>query len=405
MTGLTGELIMKTLKDLDLRNKTVLLRADLNVPLDKTMHITDDNRIREILPTVQYALQADAKVILCSHLGRPKGKVSPEFSLAPVARRLSELLQKEVPLAPDCLGPEVQKLVQKMKSGDLLLLENLRFHPEEEKNDENFGRALAELADVYINDAFAVSHRSQASVVAVTCFAKACAAGFLLERELNFFNQSMENPARPLVAVIGGAKVSSKLAVLENLMEHVDKMIIGGAMANTFLRSQGIDTGKSLIENDLVPTAASLIEKAKAQGVKLYLPVDCVAAAAFDAQSETRTTSLQEVPQEWMVLDIGPASSLLFSEVLQDAKTVIWNGPLGAFEMEPFSQGTMAMVRNLAESKALTVIGGGDTDMAVHKAGAADKMSYISTGGGAFLELLEGKPLPGVVALKECSTR
>ncbi|HMK66505.1 MAG TPA: phosphoglycerate kinase [Thermodesulfobacteriota bacterium] len=396
---------MKTLKDIDLKNKTVLIRADLNVPLDKSLNITDDNRIREILPTVQYALQANARVILCSHLGRPKGKVSAEFSLAPVARRLSELLQKEVPLAPDCLGPEVQKMVQGMKPGDLLLLENLRFHPEEEKNDENFGRALAELADVYINDAFAVSHRSQASVVAVTLFAKACAAGFLLERELNFFNQSMENPARPLVAVIGGAKVSSKLAVLENLMENVDKMIIGGAMANTFLKSQGIDTGKSLIENDLVLTAASLMEKAKTKGVKFYLPVDCVAAAAFDVQSETRTISLQEVPQEWMVLDIGPASSLLFSEALQDAKTVIWNGPMGAFEMEPFSQGTMTMVRNLAESKALTVIGGGDTDMAVHKAGAASKMSYISTGGGAFLELLEGKKLPGVVALEECSAR
>jgi phosphoglycerate kinase len=395
---------MKTLKDLDLKNKRVMIRADLNVPLDKSLNITDDNRIREILPTVQYALEAKARVILCSHLGRPKGKMSPEFSLAPVARRLSELLSKEVPLAPDCLGAEVQKMVQGMNPGDLLLLENLRFHPEEEKNDENFGRALAELADVYINDAFAVSHRSQASVVAVTRFAKACAAGFLLERELNFFNQSMGNPARPLVAVIGGAKVSSKLAVLENLMEHVDKMIIGGAMANTFLKSLGIDTGKSLIENDLVPTAASLMEKAKKRGVKFYLPVDCVAAAAFDAQSETRTTSLQEIPPEWLVLDVGPASSILFSEILQDAQTVIWNGPLGAFEMEPFSQGTMAMVRNLAESKALTVIGGGDTDMAVHQAGAASKMSYISTGGGAFLELLEGKKLPGVVALEQCSS-
>jgi phosphoglycerate kinase len=396
---------MKTLKDLDLKNKRVMIRADLNVPLDKSLNITDDNRIREILPTVQYALEAKARVILCSHLGRPKGKMSPEFSLAPVARRLSELLLKEVPLAPDCLGAEVQKMVQGMNPGDLLLLENLRFHPEEEKNDENFGRSLAELADVYINDAFAVSHRSQASVVSITRFAKACAAGFLLERELNFFNQSMENPARPLVAVIGGAKVSSKLAVLENLMEHVDKIIIGGAMANTFLKSLGIDTGKSLIENDLVPTAASLMEKAKKRGVKFYLPVDCVAAAAFDAQSETRTTSLQEIPPGWLVLDVGPASSLLFSEILQDAQTVIWNGPLGAFEMEPFSQGTMAMVRNLAESKALTVIGGGDTDMAVHKAGAASKMSYISTGGGAFLELLEGKKLPGVVALEQCSSK
>jgi phosphoglycerate kinase len=396
---------LKYLNELDIKNKKLLIRVDLNVPLDKNLNITDDTRIRGVLPTINYALDKNAMVILCSHLGRPKGKAAPEFSLAPVARRLSQLLQKEVPLAPDCVGPEVLKMVQGMKPGDLLLLENLRFHPEEEKNEEDFGRALAELADIYVNDAFAVSHRSQASVVAVTRFAKTCAAGLLLEKELTFFHQSMGNPARPLVAIIGGSKVSSKLAALDNLMDHVDKMIIGGAMANTFLKSMGINTGKSLIENDLMPMAVSLMEKAKKRGVKFYLPIDCVAAAAFDAQSDRRTTTLQEVPPEWQILDIGPASSLLFSEALQDAKTIIWNGPLGAFEMEPFSQGTMAMVDDLANSQALTVIGGGDTDMAVHKAGKASEISYISTGGGAFLELLEGKQLPGVTALEQCSSK
>jgi phosphoglycerate kinase len=294
----------------------------------------------------------------------------------------------------------VEKMIAGMNPGDVLLLENLRFHPEEENNDETYGRALAALAEVYINDAFAVSHRNQASVVAVTRFAKTCAAGFLLQKELAFFDQSMKNPGRPLVAVIGGAKVSSKLAVLENLMDNVDKMIIGGAMANTFLKSLGVDTGKSLIENELIPMAGQLMEKAKQRGVKLYLPVDGIAAKTFEASSEYRTVTMQEVPSEWMILDVGPATSLLFSEVLQDAKTIIWNGPLGAFEMEPFSRGTMAMVQDLAESKALTVVGGGDTDMAVHKAGEAAKISYISTGGGAFLELLEGKQLPGVTALQ-----
>jgi phosphoglycerate kinase len=396
---------VRYLNEVDLKNKKVLIRVDLNVPLDKNGQITDDNRIREVLPTIRYALDEKATVILCSHMGKPKGKAVPELSLAPVARRLSQLIQTEVPLAPDCVGPDVDKMIEEMNPGDLILLENLRFHPEEEKNEDHFGRALAELADVYINDAFAVSHRSQASVVAVTRFAKICAAGFLLQKELTFFDQSMKNPGRPLVAVIGGAKVSSKLAVLENLMDHVDKMIIGGAMANTFLKSLGIDTGKSLIENDLVPMATKLIEKAKKRGVKFYLPVDCIAAAAFDAQSENRATPLQEVPAEWLVLDIGPATALLYSEVLQDAKTIIWNGPLGAFEMEPFSGGTMAMVHDLAESKALTVVGGGDTDMAVHKAGAAARISYISTGGGAFLELLEGKQLPGVSALEQCSSK
>ena len=391
---------MQYLNELEIKNKRLLIRVDLNVPLDKNLNITDDNRIRGVLPTINYALDENAKVILCSHLGRPKGKVVPEMSLAPVARRLSCLVQKEVQLAPDCVGPEVKNMIEGMQSGDIILLENLRFHPEEEKNDEAFGRALAELCDIYINDAFAVAHRAHASVVAVAKYALASAAGFLMKDELKFFHQSLENPARPLVAVIGGSKVSSKLGALENLLNHVDKMVIGGAMANTFLKSVNNEVGKSLVEEDLVSMAHGLIKKAKDLGVKLYLPVDCVAGNSFDAQAESKITTVQEVPKDWMILDIGPATSLLYSEVLQNAKTIIWNGPMGAFEMEAFSRGTMAMVHSVANPKALTIVGGGDTDVAVHKAGESSKISYISTGGGAFLELLEGKQLPGIRALE-----
>jgi phosphoglycerate kinase len=391
---------MRYLNELDIKNKRLLIRVDFNVPLDKNLNITDDNRIRGVLPTINYALNENAKVILCSHLGRPKGKVVEEFSLAPVARRLSDLIQKEVKLAPDCVGLKVKTMIEGMQSGDIILLENLRFHPEEEKNDEAFGRALAELCDIYIDDAFAAAHRAHASVVAVAKYAPVSAAGFLMKDELKFFHQSMENPARPLAAVIGGSKVSSKLGALENLLTHVDKMVIGGAMANTFLKSLHYEVGKSLVEEDLVAMATNLMKKARELGVKLYLPVDCVVGNIFDAQAQTKTTTVQEVPQDWMILDVGPATSLLYSEVLQNAKTIIWNGPLGAFEMEPFSQGTMAMVQVLANSKALTIVGGGDTDVAVHKAGESSKISYISTGGGAFLELLEGKQLPGILALE-----
>ena len=391
---------MKYLDELDLKNKRLLIRVDFNVPLDKNLNITDDTRIRGVLPTLNYALDEKAKVILCSHLGRPKGKVVPEMSMVPVARRLSQLIQKEVKLAPDCLGPEVKKMVEGMKPGDILLLENLRFHPEEEKNDETFGRELAELCDIYINDAFAVSHRAHASVVAVAKYAKASAAGFLMKNELKFFHQSMENPARPFVAIIGGAKVSSKLGALENLLTHVDKMIIGGAMDNTFLKSIHYEVGKSLVEGDLTDMASTLMGKAKDLGVKFFIPIDCVAGKSLDAQAETKITTVQEVPRDWMILDIGPATSLLYSEALQDAKTIIWNGPMGAFEMEAFSQGTMNMVHTVANSEALTIVGGGDTDVAVHKAGESSKISYISTGGGAFLELLEGKQLPGGLALE-----
>ena len=391
---------MKNIRDLDIKEKKVLIRVDCNVPLDEHGNITDDIRIRGVLPTINYALDENAKVIICSHMGRPKGQYQKEFSLAPVAKRLSRLLDKEVKLAPDCIGAEVETMVSQMAQGDVLLLENLRFHAEEKKNDPEFCKQLAKLADVYINDAFAVAHRGHASVVGVVEYFKDYAAGFLLQQEMDYFNRSVSNPSRPLVAIVGGAKVSSKLGALRNMIDRVDKMIIGGAMANTFLKAQGYGVGSSRVEDDLLDTANELIAKAQKQGVKLYLPVDCIVADRFDPKAETRRTTAQEVPENWMILDIGPASTMLFGEALEDAGTIIWNGPMGAFEMEAFAKGTMAMVRKLASSHALTIVGGGDTDVAVHSAGESSNISYISTGGGAFLMLMEGKVLPGVAALE-----
>jgi phosphoglycerate kinase len=391
---------MKNIRDLDIKEKKVLIRVDCNVPLDEHGNITDDTRIRGVLPTINYALDENAKVIICSHMGRPKGQYQKEFSLAPVAKRLSRLLDKEVKLAPDCIGAEVETMVSQMAQGDVLLLENLRFHAEEKKNDPEFCKQLAKLADVYINDAFAVAHRGHASVVGVVEYFKDYAAGFLLQQEMDYFNRSVSNPSRPLVAIVGGAKVSSKLGALRNMIDRVDKMIIGGAMANTFLKAQGYGVGSSRVEDDLLDTANELIAKAQKQGVKLYLPVDCIVADRFDPKAETRRTTAQEVPENWMILDIGPASTMLFGEALEDAGTIIWNGPMGAFEMEAFAKGTMAMVRKLASSRALTIVGGGDTDVAVHSAGESSNISYISTGGGAFLMLMEGKVLPGVAALE-----
>ncbi|MEJ2688979.1 MAG: phosphoglycerate kinase [Deltaproteobacteria bacterium] len=390
---------MKNIKDIDIKNKKLLIRVDFNVPLDNQNNITDDTRIRGVLPTINHALDENAKIIIMSHLGRPKGKRDMKFSLTPVAKRLSRLIAKDVKLAPDCIGAEVQSIVDDMKPGDVVLLENLRFHSEEQANDPEFSRQLASLADIYIDDAFAVAHRAHASVVGVTAFFDLCASGFLLQKEMDYFHRSVSAPRRPLVAVIGGAKVSSKLGALRNLMDRVDKMIIGGAMANTFLKSRGFHVGQSKIEDDLLETANELVEKARRQGVKLYLPVDCIVADRFDAQAEAKRTTVQEVPPDWMILDIGPASTLLFSEALENAKTIIWNGPMGAFEMDAFSRGTMAMVQHVASSHALTIVGGGDTDVAVHKAGESNNISYISTGGGAFLMLMEGKELPGVAAL------
>ena len=391
---------MKTIKDLDVSGKRLLLRADFNVPLDAQQRITDDSRIRSVLPTIYYALEQGAKLILASHLGRPRGEVVASLSLRPVAGRLSELLGKTVQMAPGSVGPDVLKLVAQMRPGEVVLLENLRFHAEEDRNDPGFAEQLAALCDVYVNDAFAVCHRANASVEAITRHVPRCAAGILLQRELDYFEKAMTAPERPLAAVVGGAKVSSKLAALENLLQRVDKLIIGGAMANTFLKQMGLAIGSSKVEDDLLVIAGSILKTAAEKGVKLYLPVDAVIARRLDPQTATKIVAVQEIPPDWMVLDIGPASVLLFAEILQDARTIVWNGPLGVFEMDAFSNGTLSMARHLAESKALTIVGGGDTAAAVHQAGKADQMSYISTGGGAFLALLEGKTLPAVAALE-----
>jgi len=384
-----------------LGGKKLFMRVDFNVPLDENGNITEDTRIRAVLPSINYALDAKAKIILASHLGRPKGERKPKYSMAPAAKRLSRLLGKEVTLASDCIGDDVRKMIDAMQPGDVLMLENVRFYEGEEKNDPAFAEALANGCEIYVNDAFAVSHRAHASVEAITKFFPVVAAGFLMKNEMNYFEKSMKNPIRPLVAILGGAKVSGKLEVLENLLNKVDKIIIGGGMAFTFLKAIGYNVGKSLVEEDLLDTAKRVLDLAREKGIKFYLPVDCVAADQFKPEAETKVTPVQEIPDGWMGLDIGPATVTLFTEALQNAKTIIWNGPMGVFEMDAFSRGTFAMVTAVANSYALTIVGGGDTDSAVHRAGEYAKISYISTGGGAFLELLEGKKLPGVQILEE----
>jgi phosphoglycerate kinase len=391
--------MMKTIKEIDITGKKVFVRVDFNVPLDEQQNITDDTRIQAVLPTLRYILDNNAKLIIASHLGRPKGKITPKMSLSPVAKRLGRLLKTKVVMAKDCIGSEVEELASKMKKGDVVLLENLRFHPEEQENDDAFAKKLGKLCHVYINDAFAVSHRINASVVAITKYAPISGAGFLLQRELDYFQKAMTDPRRPLVAIVGGAKVSSKIGALENMLHHVDKFIIGGAMANTFLKSAGWNLGKSMVEMDLVETATSIIKKAAENGIKFYLPVDAVVADRLDPKANIKIVPIQEIPADWMALDIGPATVSLYSEALYDAKTIIWNGPLGVFEIDAFSRGTIAIVRSVADSHALSIVGGGDTDVAIHKSGEADRISYISTGGGAFLALMEGKILPAVAAL------
>jgi phosphoglycerate kinase len=392
---------MRHINEIDIYGKALLIRADFNVPLDSNLNITDDTRIRSVLPTINYALDEQAKVILCSHMGRPKGQRVESFSLAPVAKRLSRLLRKDVLLAPDSTGKEVERMVQNLDQGEVILLENLRFNPGETKNDEEMGRQLAALADVYINDAFAVAHRAHASVAAVARYVPEKAAGFLMTNEFSYFHKALEEPARPLVAIIGGAKITSKLGALENLLQRVDKMIIGGAMANTFLKSVGHEIGRSLHEPAMVPVAGCLLELAREMGVKMFIPCDCVVADKPESQAATKVVTGTEVPPDWYIMDIGPATSLLYAEALANAKTIVWNGPMGAFEMDAFSRGTYAMVQHVAQSYALTIIGGGDTDVAVHKAGESAKVSYISTGGGAFIALLEGRDLPAVCALED----
>ncbi len=392
---------MKNIKDVNVSGQKVLVRVDFNVPFDENGAISDDTRIRGVLPTIGYLVQQNAKIILCSHCGRPKGERLKKYSLAPMADRLSKLLGRGVKLAHDCVGEEVQHLAASLQGGDILLLENLRFHPEEQKNDAAFARQLASLADVYINDAFAVSHRAHASVEGVTHYVDVCAAGFLLQREIDFFHRSITSPARPLAVVMGGAKVSTKLGAIRNMLDLVDIMILGGAMANTFLKSQGYEIGQSLVEDELLDTARELLELARVKGVKFYLPVDCVAAEQFSRHAVTRISTIQDMPPHWLSLDIGPASSTLFGEALADAGTIVWNGPMGAFEMTPFARGSLAMVNTVTTSNALSIVGGGDTSVVIKQAGAVGEISYISTGGGAFLMLMEGKELPGIAALDE----
>ena len=391
----------QTIDDVVLRGKRVIIRADFNVPLDESLQITDDTRIRSTLPTINRVVDEGAKVILCSHLGRPKGAFDPRYSLAPVAKRLSRLLGKEVLFAPDCIGPAAEKLVAKMNPGDVLLLENLRFHPGEEKNDEAFSKALASLGDVFINDAFGAAHRAHASTVGITKFIKASAAGALLKKEIEYLEGAVENPVRPFVAILGGAKVSGKIGVIENLGKRVDKVIIGGGMAFTFLKARGFEIGNSLVENDMLDFARGIEDHALSRGVKFYLPVDCVVAASRESGAETKIVPVQEIPKGWYGLDIGPASVKLFSEALQDAKTILWNGPMGMFEIDAFARGTLSVAHAVANAYALTIVGGGETAMAIHRAGESDSISFISTGGGAALELLEGKQLPGLAALPD----
>lgn len=387
-----------TIEDLDIKGKRVFVRADFNVPLDANMMITDDRRIRSTLPTINYAIDEGAKVILSSHLGRPKGKVDPKFSLAPIAKRLQRLLNKEVVFAPDCIGNQVEGMVSKMRNGDVMLLENLRFHPEEEKNDDKFARALAKLADIYINDAFGAAHRAHASIVGMTKYLPS-SAGFLLKREIEYLKGAIENPVKPFVAILGGAKVSGKIGVLEHLVGKVDKVIVGGGMAYTFIKAMGYEIGDSLVEEDMLETAQRIRRKLKDTGIKFYLPVDCIIAQSTDPGAVIKIVPTLEIPRGWKALDIGPASVKLFSIALQDAKTVLWNGPMGMFEEDAFSRGTLEIAHAVAEAYALTIVGGGDTDLAVHRAGVSDVISFISTGGGASLQLLEGKELPGIAAL------
>ncbi|GDX88351.1 MAG: phosphoglycerate kinase [Nitrospira sp.] len=391
----------QTIDDISLKGKRVIIRADFNVPLDDSLQITDDTRIRSTLLTINRAVDDGARVILCSHLGRPNGKFNPKYSLAPVAKRLGRLLGKEILFAPDCVGPVVDGLVSKMKPGDVMLLGNLRFHQGEEKNDDAFSKALASLGDVYINDAFGAAHRAHASTVGITKFIPVSAAGFLLKKEIEYLEGAVEKPVRPFVAILGGAKVSGKIGVIENLGKRVDKVIIGGGMAFTFLKAKGIEIGNSLVENDMLDFAKGIEEHALSRGVKFYLPVDCVVAASREPGAESKIVPVQEIPKGWYALDIGPASVKLFNEAVQNAKTILWNGPMGVFEIDAYARGTLAMAHAVANAYALTIIGGGETALAVHRAGESENMSFISTGGGAALELLEGKQLPGLAALPD----
>ncbi len=386
-----------TIQDLDLKGARVFVRVDFNVPI-KDGRVTDDLRIREALPTIRFGAEHGAILVLASHLGRPKGKPKPEFTLAPAAARLSELLGKEVRFLPDCVGPEVERAVAAARPGDVLLLENLRFHPEEEANDAAFARKLAALAPLYVNDAFGSAHRAHASTEGITRHVQKAAGGFLMEKELRYLGGALESPQRPFVAVLGGAKISDKIEVIENLLGKVDRLLIGGAMAFTFFKSQGKDIGKSLCEGDKLDLARELLERA---GPRLVLPSDAVAAAGIEDGSSAHIVPACRIPDGEMGLDIGPETSAAYSAILREAKTIVWNGPMGVFEKDAFASGTVSVARAVADSGAVSIIGGGDSAAAVAKAGVADRITHVSTGGGASLEFLAGRVLPGVAALNE----
>lgn len=390
----------KSVKDVEIRGKRVLVRVDFNVPLDKQGQITDDTRIRASMPTIKHLIQEGARVILASHLGRPKGQVNLSYSLAPVAKHLSDQLGQDVAFAEDCIGQVAMNAVSTLQDGQVLLLENVRFHAEEEKNNPEFARELASLAELFVNDAFGTAHRAHASTEGVTHYIPAV-AGLLMQKEVEFMGNALERPERPFVAIIGGAKVSDKIGVIENLLEKVDVLIIGGGMANTFLKAQGFNVGKSLLEAEKVELAQRLIEKANSKGVQLELPTDVVVAQAFEASADHRTVQVSEIRDSEMVLDIGAASAERFSSQISTAKTVIWNGPMGVFEMDAFAKGTERIAQAVATCGGTTIVGGGDSVAAVEKMKVADRMTHISTGGGASLEFLEGKVLPGVEALND----
>jgi phosphoglycerate kinase len=395
---------IKTVKDVDVTSKRVLVRVDFNVPMDKDGTIRDDTRIRDCLPTIRYLIDKHAKVILAAHMGRPKGKVVESLRMAPVAKRLSELLGKPVEALRECTGPDVEKAISQMHDGDVVFLENLRFYPGEEKNDPAFTKALTSLADVYVNDAFSASHRAHSSVVGVTEFLPSV-SGFLMEKELTMLSKLLENPAKPFAAVVGGAKVSDKLEVLDNIVTKVSEFIIGGGMAATFLKSEGYRVGKSIVEDDKLQYVRDLTEKARSMDVKLLLPTDVVIAENLDGSSPARTVTIGEIPDGWAIADIGPDTIASYVRELKGCKTVFWNGPMGIFEIPAFSNGTKEVAMAISTLHAITVVGGGSTTEAVNKYRVADKMSLVSTGGGATLEFLSGKSLPGVIALENASKR
>ena len=388
----------KTVEDIEVSGKKVLVRCDFNVPQDENGNITDDRRIREALKTIKYLLDNNAKVILTSHLGRPKGEFNPKYSLKPIAVRLSELLGKEVKMAEDVIGESAQKLASELADGEAILLENVRYHAEEEKNDPEFSKKLASLAEVYVNDAFGTAHRAHASTAGVADYLPAV-CGYLIKKEIEVMGGALTEPVRPFVAILGGKKVSDKISVIENLIDKVDTLIIGGGMAYTFFKAKGYEVGKSICELDKVDLAKELLAKAEAKGVKLLLPIDNMVATEFSNDAERKVVSSNEIPADWEGLDIGPATVEMFAEELKNAKTVVWNGPMGVFELDNFAVGTNKIAEVLANIEATTIIGGGDSAAAAEKGGFADKMTHISTGGGASLEFLEGKTLPGIACL------